>query len=163
MFKTIFKGTLLIILCLLMSISLAANVRSVERSKVPDIEQEMKKLDKINFHPTLLPLIMKNMDTIGLNVSQINAFNDWRNETAPQMIKLMKAIALERLAFQKNTITPGFSEEKLIEQQEEIFLMQKELLSMKLKCRKILMGTFSSEQWDNLLFVISEEMPIELN
>ena len=103
------------------------------------------------------------MDAIGLNQKQIKAFTDWRVEVAPKMILLMKTIAIERLKFQQKSLNPSITAKQLIDYQSQIFKLHKKLLMMKLKCRKVLTSSFTEEQWENLFFILSEELSLDIN
>jgi hypothetical protein len=48
------------------------------------------------------------------------------------------------------------SNERLLAFQSEIQDLQRQLLKIKLSCRKLIMTTFTDEQWDNFAFVVSD-------
>ena len=118
--------------------------------------ERLEKLDKINFHPRLLPIILENKDVLGLTEQQIRRFTKWRKTDAPKMVALMNQIIQKRLTFQQMVTDPSVSEIDLMAEQEVIFELQRQLLSYKMTCRHNMMTTFTQTQWDEFYFIISE-------
>ena len=69
---------------------------SVEQKEL-DIYSSIEKLDKINYLPTLLPVIFKHKDFIRLTEEQVEYLEHWRSENKVQMLSVMQEIAEKRL------------------------------------------------------------------
>jgi len=113
-------------------------------------------LDKVTFIPSLLPVIMKHRDAIGLSNGQKAAFRDWRKKNYQRMVDIMNEVIELRIALSKAALDPSVDNGKLISQQQEILQRQGELLHIRLSCRKIVVNTFSPEQWSSFAFVLEE-------
>ena len=150
--------TLLIILCLI-----AKPVRALHESEHDLSDEEwltikgkIELLDNINYLPTLLPVIMRHRDALELTDEQITAFRNWRKHNYGNMVMVMNSIIEKRVEFKKIAFIPGTTDEELRELQNEILLLQKQLLDIKLTCRKLVMDTFTREQWENFEFAIAD-------
>ena len=42
-----------------------------------EMEKQLERLKKVNFHPNLLPIILRNSDFMGLSPEQVAAFKAW--------------------------------------------------------------------------------------
>ena len=111
-------------------------------------------LDAYNYMPTLLPIIIRNSDTLQLNSEQIKAFRTWRKNNFTQMVNVMNEIIENRISFKRISLDRKTPNNELVERQIKILTLQQELLSIKLSCRKQIIDTFSDDQWDNLSFVL---------
>ena len=120
------------------------------------IESQVALLDDINYMPTLLPTIMRNRDVLQLTDLQIQTFRDWRKHHYGNMVKTMNNIIEQRIAFKKAALNPGVSDQGLIDMQNDILITQKKLLEIKLTCRKMLVDSFTDDQWDNFAFVVAD-------
>lgn len=107
--------------------------------------------------PTLLPTIMRNRDVLQLTDQQIKSFRDWRKQHYRNMVKTMNEIIEKRVAFKKVALDPKTSSDELLEMQNDILVLQKKLLEIKLTCRNMLVNTFTEEQWDNFAFVVADQ------
>ena len=121
------------------------------------IERNVKLIDDMNFMPVLLPMIMKNRDTLELTSEQVEHFRSWRKENYVPMVNIMKNIIDQRLAFKKASLNLTVSSEELIELQNNILNSQKELLAIKLSCRNVLVESFTEDQWNNFAFIASDD------
>ena len=120
------------------------------------IKNRVEILDELNFMPTLLPTILRNRDVLGLSDQQIRSFRDWRKQNYGNMVGVMNTIIEQRIEFKKAALNPGTSEDELRQRQAEILQLQTKLLAIKLSCRKILIDSFTEEQWDNFAFIAAD-------
>lgn len=120
------------------------------------IKGNIELLDNLNYLPTLLPTIMRHRDALELTDEQVAAFRNWRKQNYGNMVTVMNTIIEKRVEFKKVAFIPGTTDEELRELQNEILALQKQLLDIKLTCRKLVMDTFTREQWDNFEFAIAD-------
>ena len=135
---------------------MSSNAFSVELSDSSELEHQMLLLDKISYHPSLLPLIMQNIDYFNLTPAQQKKLRNWRQTNAPVMLDKMKQIAKGRIEFIDMSLKSDTSEEDLVEKQKQLFRLQEKVLTYKLACRKNILETFTQEQWEELLFILAE-------
>jgi len=121
------------------------------------VKGRVELLDSLNYMPTLLPTIMRNRDVLQLTDQQIKSFRDWRKQHYGNMVKTMNEIIEKRVAFKKVALDPKTSSDELLEMQNDILVLQKKLLEIKLTCRNMLVNTFTEEQWDNFAFVVADQ------
>jgi hypothetical protein len=120
------------------------------------ITGKVELLDNLNYLPTLLPTIMRHRDALELTDEQIAAFRNWRKQNYGNMVKVMNAIIEKRIDFKKTAFDPGTTEEELHDMQHDIIALQKKLLDIKLTCRRLVMDTFTQEQWENFAFALAD-------
>jgi hypothetical protein len=113
-------------------------------------------LDKVAYFPSLLPVIMKHRDALGLSYRQTKALRLWRKENYQEMVGLMNQIIEHRIELSKGLLNAKLTEEQILDQQREIFELQEQVLHIRLSCRHIVVSTFSAEQWADLGFVLEE-------
>jgi hypothetical protein len=113
-------------------------------------------LEGAGLMPTLLPVILRNQDTIGLTDEQVTAFRAWGKDNYTHMVNVMNEIIEKMVEFRIESLSPDISGEQLLAFQEEIQELQRQLLKIKLSCREIVMTTFTDEQWDNFAFVVAD-------
>ena len=113
-------------------------------------------LDKVAYFPSLLPVIMKHRDAIGLSYRQTREFRRWRKENYQVMVDLMNEIILRRIELSRASLDAQFADQQILDKQQEIFELQARVLRLRLSCRQIIVSTFSAEQWENLGFVLEE-------
>jgi hypothetical protein len=113
-------------------------------------------LENTGLLPTLLPVIMRNRDTLQLTDEQTSAFRNWRKKNYVNVINIMNEIVERKVQFRVEALTPDTPESRLFALQSEIQELQRELLRIKLSCRKLVMTTFTDEQWSNFAFVVSD-------
>ena len=120
------------------------------------VQKNVDLLDTYNYMPSLLPIIMRNRDTLQLTPEQVKIFRTWRKENYTRMVNLMNKIIENRISFKQASLDAKTSNKELAESQVNILTLQQELLSIKLSCRKQIIDTFTDEQWDSLSFVLSD-------
>ena len=113
-------------------------------------------MSAIAFIPSLLPVIMQNQDALELTSEQVAAFRDWRKNNYQRMVEDMNTIIEKRIALSKKAMEPSVSGHEIKQLQKGIFDLQHELLNLRLGCRKLLMETFTDEQWTNFRFIIED-------
>lgn len=147
------KKLLTLLLVWLPAMTLAdAVLEPVEDDMASSIEQ----LDKISHLPTLLPVILKNKDFIGLTDEQVAELDRWRDQTTVPMLAAMKEIARKRIAIKEAAISPTVSSARLQQMQNEIFRLQREVLQYKLSCRDHILQTFDNENWASLFMLLAD-------
>ena len=114
-------------------------------------------LEDSGLMPTLLPVIMRNRDTIGLSQEQVNAFRSWRKINYTNMVNIMNEIIEKMVQFRVESLSPDVKNDHLLAFQSDIHDLQRQLLKLKLSCRELVMSTFTDEQWENFAFVISDD------
>jgi hypothetical protein len=128
-----------------------------------ELEQQLMLLDKISYHPSLLPLVMQNMDYLDLTPEQEARLSGWRRDHAPAMLENMRAIVKGRMEFLELSLNPESTPEDLALLQQQLFRLQEEVLRYKLWCRKNILETFTPEQWEALRFMYTEHEMAALN
>jgi len=118
--------------------------------------KRMEKLKQTGFHPFLMPLIMKNLDFIELTKEQVQTFLDWRKKNRVPLLHLMNKIIYESNLFQKLSLDPHTSDEVLKTKLATIFKLHKKVLHYQLSCRRVILDSFTEEQWSNFNFVLNE-------
>ena len=118
----------------------------------PALEHAIEKLDKINYLANLMPVIMKNKDYIGLTHKQLADFDDWRKTNKAPMVAAMQKIVDKRIAIKQAALSPTVSSSRLIQMQNEIFRLQREVLQYKLSCREQIVKTFNNENWVSFFY-----------
>jgi hypothetical protein len=106
--------------------------------------------------PTLLPVIMRNQDTIELTTEQINAFRIWRKKNYTHMVNVMNEIIEKKVQFRVAALSPRITNDQLYVLQSEIQELQRELLTIKLSCRELVTTSFTDAQWENFAFVVAD-------
>ena len=113
-------------------------------------------LEDTGLMPALLPVIMRNRDTLVLTEEQVTAFRTWRKENYTNMVNIMNEIIERMVQFRVESLSPDVTKDHLLSFQSEIHDLQRELLRLKLSCRELVMTTFTDEQWDNFAFVVAD-------
>ena len=113
-------------------------------------------LEDSGLMPTLLPVIMRNRDSLALTEEQLNAFRAWRTNNYTNMVNIMKEIIEKMVQFRVESLSPDVAKDHLLSFQSEIHDLQRQLLTLKLSCREIVISTFTDEQWENFAFVVAD-------
>jgi len=113
-------------------------------------------LESSGLMPTLLPVIMRNQDTLELTDEQINAFRAWRKKNYTHMVNVMNEIIEKSVQFRVAALSPEITSDHLYVIQSEIQDLQRELLKIKLSCRELVTTSFTDEQWVNFAFVVAD-------
>jgi len=113
-------------------------------------------LESSGLMPTLLPVIMRNQDTLELTDEQINAFRAWRKKNYTHMVNVMNEIIEKSVQFRVAALSPRISSDDLYALQSEIQDLQRELLKIKLSCRELVTTSFTETQWENFAFVVAD-------
>jgi hypothetical protein len=113
-------------------------------------------LEDSGLMPTLLPVIMRNRDAIGLTAEQISAFRAWRKKNYTHMVNVMNEIIEKSVEFRVAALSPGITNDHLYVLQSEIHGLQRQLIKIKLSCRELVTTSFTDEQWDNFAFVVAD-------
>lgn len=122
-----------------------------------DLDEAIQKLDNINYLPNLLPIIFNNADFIGLTQKQVDALDGWKKTNRGPMVAAMNEIVSKRIKMKQAAITPTTSSARLIQMQNEIFRLQREVIEHKLSCREKIILTFNNENWISLFMVLADE------
>ena len=113
-------------------------------------------LESSGLMPTLLPVIMRNQDTLELTDEQINAFRAWRKKNYTHMVNVMNEIIEKSVQFRVAALSPRIASDDLHVLQSEIHELQRQLLKVKLSCRELVTTSFTDEQWVNFAFVVAD-------
>ena len=118
--------------------------------------QYIGKLDKINFLPSLLPVILENSDVIELSDKQVETLLEWRKVNREDVIATMNEIARKRIEIKQAALSPDISSARLIQMQNEVFRLQRIVLEFKLSCRDLVISTFNKDNWEGFYLVLAE-------
>ena len=113
-------------------------------------------LEDTGLMPALLPVIMRNRDTLALTEEQVTAFRTWRKENYTNMVNIMNEIIEKSVQFRVAALSPEITSDHLYVIQSEIQDLQRELLKIKLSCRELVTTSFTDEQWVNFAFVVAD-------
>lgn len=153
-YRTLFPWVIVFI-----SLSTTATAETERNQRTPDLDQHqyMEKLDKVSFLPSLLPVIIENSDVIELTETQLQTLLEWRDENRDDVIGAMNEVARKRLEIKEAALSPEVSSSRLIQMQNEVFRLQREVLEYKLSCRDLVINTFNRNNWEGLFLVLAEE------
>jgi hypothetical protein len=129
---------------------------SATLSDTSKLDQRLELLDKISYHPSLLPIIMQNSDYLELSPDQLKRLSEWRKKYAPGMLEKMKEVAQGRIDFIELSLNPKTSQEELVREQHHLFKLQEDVLTYKLSCRQNILQTFTPKQWDALQLIMAD-------
>ncbi len=128
-----------------------------DQQEIKQYQQQIERLDKLNFHPNLLPLILRHKDYLELTPEQIAAFRTWRDKNAEPMFAAMNEIIRARIEFKEAALSPDVSADNLRQKQQQIFALHQQVLDYKLSCRENILNTFSAQNWEDFFVVLAEE------
>lgn len=149
------------LLCALVMLCLPAQAKHSSEHPLSDedwqvVLEKVELLETSGLVPTLLPVVLRNRDTLQLTDEQVKSFRAWRKQNYTNMVNVMNDIIEKMFRFRIESLSPDISEEHLVAFQAEIHDLQRQLLKIKLSCRKLLMTSFTDEQWENFAFVVSD-------
>ncbi len=121
-----------------------------------EVMEKVVLLEGSGLMPTLLPVIMRNQDTLQLSDEQLSLFRAWRKKNYTNMVNIMNEIIEKMVEFRVESLSPDITADQLLAFQSEIQELQRQLLKIKLSCREIIMTTFTDEQWENFAFVVAD-------
>lgn len=153
------KYVTLLVACMVLSGPVLAKHNSDHLLSADDwkeITEKVALLEDSGFMPSLLPVIMRNRDTLQLTDEQVNAFRGWRKKNYTNMVQVMNEIIEKKVQFRIESLSPSVSSDHLLAFQAEIHALQLQLLKIKLSCRELLMATFTDEQWEDFTFVVAD-------
>jgi hypothetical protein len=150
-----------VVACLCFCSSASAETDYAGSSPLTDSQWETVRdrvdlLDKIAYLPSLLPVIMKHQDSLELTNEQVAAFRQWRKLHYQDMVDLMNEIIQRRFTLSKASLEVTVSGADILAKQQEIFRLQERLMRVRLSCRYLIVGTFSSAQWENMAFILEQ-------
>lgn len=120
------------------------------------VMEKITLLDDAVFIPSLLPTIMRNRDALQLTDEQLKRLYHWRKNHYMEMVNIMNLVIEKKVQFSIESLSSTTSKTHLLEFQQEIHQLQRELLRIRLSCRAILIETFTDEQWENFEFIVSD-------
>ena len=106
---------------------------------------------------SLLPVIIRHKDFIGLTDEQLGKLERWRKQNREPMLAAMKEAALKRVEIKQAALSPTVSSARLQQMQNDIFRLQRAILEYKLSCRDHVVRTFNNENWGSFFMVLTEE------
>ena len=124
---------------------------------ISDIDSSIENLDNINYLPSLLPVIIRHKDFIGLTDEQLGKLEGWSKRNREPMLAAMKEAARKRVEIKQAALSPTVSSARLQQMQNDIFRLQREILEYKLSCRDNVVQTFNNENWDSFFMVLADE------
>lgn len=122
-----------------------------------EVMEKVVLLEDSGLMPTLLPVIMRNRDALELTDEQLKTFRAWRKENYSSMVNIMNEIIEKMVQFRVNSLSPSKTSDHLVVFQAEIHELQRQLLTIKLSCRELVMTTFTDKQWENFTFVAADD------
>lgn len=146
--------TTIFVSCLLTATAVAEADNN--ESKVEQ-HQYIEKLDKINFLPSLLPVIIENSDVIELTDNQLQSLLEWRDKNRQDVVATMNEVARKRVEIKEAALSPEISSSRLIQMQNDVFRLQREILEYKLSCRDLVINTFNRNNWEGFFMVLADK------
>lgn len=126
------------------------------RDNDKQLQQHAEKLDKINYLPALLPVILDNRDVIELTDNQYDTLLTWRENNRLDVIEVMNEIVRKRVEIKKAALSPEVSALTLRKMQSDVFNLQRAVMEYKLSCRELVINTFDRNNWEGFYFVLAE-------
>ena len=143
------------LLMLVLSHSIFADTQN--NQNILNMEKQLERLNKVNFHPNLLPVILRNSEFMGLTSTQVSDLKAWGKTNFKPMVAVMNEVIRKRIEFEEAALSPSVSAETLRNKQDEIFQLHRKLLDYKLSCREHIIQTFTEENWEGFMMVLGEE------
>ncbi len=148
--------TALISFALLANAAITNTASATRSNDVGNLEQYLEKLDKINFLPNLLPVIINNSDILELTDGQLTKLLTWRNNNRENVTAIENEIINRRIKIKEAAVSPDISAARLIQMQNEIFRLQRQALNYKLSCRDLVINTFNATNWEEFFIVLAD-------
>jgi len=127
------------------------------QAETGDLDKKIELLDRISYHPSLLPIIMQNKDFLELTPDQLKRLTEWRKKNALGMLEKMEEVAKGRIDFVERSLNPKTTQQDLVREQHHLFKLQEEVLAYKLSCRQNILQTFTPKQWDALQLIMADQ------
>ena len=140
---------------LLLIVTTTNVVLSATQADTDVLDKKLELLDRISYHPSLLPIIMQNIDFLELTPDQLKRLTEWRKKNAPAMLEKMEEVAKGRIDFVERSLNPKTAQQDLVREQHQLFKLQEEVLAYKLSCRQNILQTFTPKQWDALQLIMA--------
>jgi len=121
-----------------------------------EVMEKVVLLEDSGLMPTLLPVIMRNKDTLELTGEQVSAFRAWRKKNYTHMVNIMNKIIETSVQFRVAALSPRVTSDHLYALQTDIHELQRQLLKIKLSCRELVTASFTDTQWENFAFVVAD-------
>ena len=150
------SSTFFISFALVSSITITNTASATLSNDQHNIEQHVEKLNQINFLPNMLPVIINNSDILELTDEQLNKLLTWRDTNRENLIATMNEIISKRIKIKQAALSPNISAARLIQMQNEIFRLQRQMLNYKLSCRDLVINTFNSANWEEFFLVLAD-------
>ncbi|MGB5277457.1 MAG: hypothetical protein WBP02_09835 [Gammaproteobacteria bacterium] len=107
------QSTIYSLILLFVGLTGSVVAEPINQQDIADYQKQIERLDKLNFHPNLLPLILKHRDYLELTPEQLDAFRAWRKINAKPMFAAMNDIISKRIEFREAALSPDISAEDL--------------------------------------------------
>jgi hypothetical protein len=138
------------------SIAITNPASATVSNKQDNIEQHQGKLEKVDFLPNLLPVIINNSDILQLTDEQLSKLKTWRDTNSKNVIATNNEIKSKRIKIKQAALSPKISAARLIQMQNEIFRLQRQVLNYKLSCRDLVISTFNTTNWEEFFLVLAD-------
>lgn len=102
-----------IILLLAMYWITEASVLADEQLRRDDLVVRLALMDKISYHPNLLPVILRNSDYLELTPEQLEGLNAWRKSNVRSMLSKMEENVMGRIEFMEAAVDPSTMDREL--------------------------------------------------
>jgi hypothetical protein len=104
----------------------------------------------------LLPVIINNSDILQLTDEQLSKLITWRDTNSKNVIATTNEIISKRIKIEQASLSPKISAARLIQMQNEIFRLQRQVLNYKLSCRDLVISTFNTTNWEKFFHVLAD-------
>ena len=146
----------LISFAVVVTIAITNTASATLTNKQDNIEQHLGKRDKVDFLPNLLPVIINNSDILQLTDEQLSKLITWRDTNSKNVIATTNEIMSKRIKIKQAALSPKISAARLIQMQNEIFRLQRQVLNYKLSCRDLVISTFNTTNWEEFFIVLAD-------
>ena len=134
-----------------------SNQQQASQQAEDKVAAQLTEIDRINYLPSLLPMIINNADIIELEQEQLDALIAWRTQNREAVIADMNEIVSLRVAIKQAAVLPNTTPKQLVAFQDEIFRLQRNVLEYKLSCRDLVFETFDQNNWEGFQMVLADE------